>query len=284
MKLIHLTDIHMVGGGQRLYGVDPARRLNLAVDSINAEHSDAAYVVVTGDLTNWADADAYGVVAQALGRLTPKVQLLIGNHDDRDNFARAFPTAPLDENGFVQSVFETPFGRALCLDTFEPGTAVGSYCEKRLNWLTTRLEEKDDPTLLFMHHPPFKIGLHMMDQLNLKDSDTFWDAIAPHAHRIRHLFFGHAHRAINGNWRGISYSCMRGIGQQLALDLEGSDPDIPGDLAEPAYGVILLSEDSVTVHLHEFANRSPRFALLTPDGMDPDRYALDMRHDGFDEP
>ncbi|MEM8803578.1 MAG: metallophosphoesterase, partial [Pseudomonadota bacterium] len=57
MKFIHLTDTHVVGSGL-LYGQDPAERLAEAVTSINAEHSDAEFVIVTGDMTHWGDADA----------------------------------------------------------------------------------------------------------------------------------------------------------------------------------------------------------------------------------
>ena len=41
MKFIHLTDTHVIGGGRRLFGADPARRLTLAVESINRDHADA---------------------------------------------------------------------------------------------------------------------------------------------------------------------------------------------------------------------------------------------------
>lgn len=50
MKFIHLTDTHVIGKGL-LYGQDPAARLRAAVTSINTEHSDAAFVVLTGDMT-----------------------------------------------------------------------------------------------------------------------------------------------------------------------------------------------------------------------------------------
>ena len=58
MKFIHLTDTHVIGDGL-LYGQDPAARLGAAVASINAEHGDAGFVVLTGDMTHWGDAVAY---------------------------------------------------------------------------------------------------------------------------------------------------------------------------------------------------------------------------------
>ena len=55
MKFIHLTDTHVISGNQTLYGASPLNRLELAVDSINAEHDDAEYVIITGDLTHWGE-------------------------------------------------------------------------------------------------------------------------------------------------------------------------------------------------------------------------------------
>ena len=123
------------------------------------------------------------------------------------------------------------------------------------------LDHSDDPVFLFMHHPPFKTGIASMDRIMLHDAEAFHDVIAPHKARIRHLFFGHVHRAIFGTWRGISYSGMRGLNHQVALELNGAADRIAANFEPPAYGVVLLSDDQVTVHLHDFADRSERFFL-----------------------
>ena len=100
-----------------------------------------------------------------------------------------------------------------------------------------------------------------MDRIMLQDAEAFYDVIAPHKARIRHLFFGHVHRAIFGNWRGISYSCMRGLNHQVALELNGAANRIAANFEPPAYGVVMLSDDQVTVHLHDFNDGSAQFFL-----------------------
>lgn len=283
MKFIHLTDTHVIGGDRMLYGANPARRLAQAVDSINAEHADAEFVIVTGDMTHWGDDDAYEAFKAQISRLTVPLYLMVGNHDDTGAFASSFPAVARDEGGFVQYMFDTPQGLGLCLDTKSPGTHAGGYCAARLDWLRSRLETTEEPVFLFMHHPPFPVGIAGMDAIMMQDAEAFYDVLAAHAHRIRHLFFGHVHRAIFGNWRGISFSCMRGLNHQVALDLNGAATEIAGNLEPPAYGVVLVNEDCVTVHLHEFANRSPRFMLHAPENADPVCYQLDMRHQGEQE-
>ena len=48
MKIILMSDLHQIAGGE-LYGVDPKRRLQAAIDEINREHADAEAVVLLGD-------------------------------------------------------------------------------------------------------------------------------------------------------------------------------------------------------------------------------------------
>lgn len=260
MKFIHLTGTHVIGEGD-LYGQDPAARLRAAVASINADHSDAEFVVLTGDMTHWGDAAAYARFSREIRELDMPLHLMVGNHDDTQAFGEAFPETPRDENGFVQSGFDTPFGRFVLLDTKEQETHAGAYCRARQTWLARELDQTNGPVFLFMHHPPFKTSIASMDRIMLRDAEQFYDVIAPHQARIRHLFFGHVHRPIFGNWRGISYSCMRGLNHQVALELNGPDDRIAANFEPPAYGVVLVSADQVTVHLHDFADRSERLYL-----------------------
>lgn len=280
MKIIHLTDTHIVEGDQHLYGIKPRPRLAKAIDSINAEHADAAFVIHTGDMTEWGDPAAFKTLADEMARLTMPVHFIMGNHDDIGAFADTFSTVELDTNGFAQSSVETPVGRFLLLDTHIPRQSAGGYCEKRRQWLSEVLNASDAPVFLCMHHPPLPIGIFGMDQYSLQDADAFYEVLAPHKDRIRHIFFGHVHRVIFGTWRGIPYSCMRGTNHQVALDLKDENPLILGNLEPPAYGVVLIDQDNVTVHVHDFADTSPHFDLDTEDG-GYRRHSLGMRHDGY---
>ncbi len=259
MKFIHLTDTHVVGSGL-LYGQNHAERLARAVASINAEHNDADCVIVTGDMTHWGDADAYTRFAAEIKKLTVPFHLMVGNHDDTPSLMRTFPDLPRDENGFVQTVIETPLARFLLLDTKAPTGHAGAYCKSRCDWLADQLEAPG-PVFLFMHHPPFEVGIKAMDAIMMQDAGALYDVLAPHKDRIRHLFFGHVHRAIWGNWRGISYSCMRGTNHQVALDLAAPADQIKGNFEGPAYGVVLLTEDQITVHMHDFDDHNQGFHL-----------------------
>ena len=67
MKFVILTDTHFVPRGRKLYGLDPAERLAVAVEKINATHKDISFVIVTGDLAHWGEQAAYASLAGVLG-------------------------------------------------------------------------------------------------------------------------------------------------------------------------------------------------------------------------
>ena len=93
LKIIHVTDTHLVGQGTRLYGLDPHERLKKALADINRQHGDAHAIVITGDLTNWGGKEEYDALSDALETSALPLRLVLGNHDHRDRFRAAFPEA-----------------------------------------------------------------------------------------------------------------------------------------------------------------------------------------------
>ena len=258
MKFIHLTDPHLVDPARLLYGVDPRARLRLAVADINAHHGDAAFVVLTGDLTHWGQTVGYAALAEVLAGLAMPCHLVLGNHDRRDRFVEVFPRTPRDENGFVQYTVATPEGTLVILDTNGAADGSGILCERRLGWLASTLANTEGPLFLAMHHPPFDTGIDAMDAIGLVQKPAFTAVIEPHRARIRHLFFGHLHRPMCGAWRGVPFSTIRSTCHQVALVL-GPQPGLAGNLEEPQYAVVLAHADQVVVHLHDYAAAAPAY-------------------------
>jgi 3',5'-cyclic AMP phosphodiesterase CpdA len=263
---LHLTDLHVTPpGALPLYGRDPGEQLGAAIADIAARHAaggtaPAALAVVTGDLTHHGEPAAYERLRGILAGLPCPAHLMLGNHDERDAFRAAFPDAPVDANGFVQQAVATPAGRFLMLDTKIPGTHAGGLCTHRLGWLADRLAEDAAPVFLFLHHPPYRVGISAMDAIALRDAGALWEVIAPHRARIRHLFHGHLHRPIAGSWRGIPASSLRGMSHQVALDFADRTAT-PGSHEPPAYAVVRASADEVVVHSHDFLDATGGFDL-----------------------
>lgn len=258
MKLIHLSDLHMVAPGGRVHGLDPRANLDAAVADINAHHGDAALCIATGDLTHDGTPAAYAALAEALEPLHVPWRLLPGNHDDREALAARFPDVQRDAHGFIQGRVPLEGRRLLLLDTLEPGTHAGSYCERRRQWLDAELAaaaEAGEPVYLFLHHPPLDVGMPALDAMRLLDAEPLGDLLTAHGN-VRHVFFGHLHRPVAGSWRGIPFTGMRSTTFQMALDMVTADR-IAKCYEAPAYGVVLLDDARTVVHLHPIPGAHP---------------------------
>ena len=242
----------MVPRGQILHGLDTCQRLEACIEDISRNHADAELCVITGDLAHAGQREAYGDLRDCLSKLVLPTRLMVGNHDRREMLLATFPDIPVDPNGFVQARFETPAGQFLLLDTVEQGKGWGSYCSNRCEWLRSALDASaQQPVYLFMHHPPFHIGLPCVDRIGLgSDGDRIGEILAGFDN-IRHLFFGHVHRPISGSWRGIPYSTLRGTSHQVPFDFNAVEV-VPKSHEAPAYAVVYLEDGQTTVHLHDF--------------------------------
>ena len=262
MKVIHVTDTHIVSAGEKLHGLDPLERLKLCFEDIATHHGDADLCVLTGDLSDRGHTEAYILLKELLVGLPLRTCLLLGNHDHRERFCDVFSSTPRDPNGFIQWSETTPEGVLIFLDTNAMGTDEGVYCEKRHEWLLEELAKHHSrPVYLFMHHPPFDIGISDLDAMRLRDCDKFAQTLAHHTN-VKHLFFGHVHRPISGQWCGISFSALHGTNHQVPLQLN-KHPAKHGQFAycheEPSYGVVLINKNTTTVHMQPFLNRSSVF-------------------------
>jgi Icc protein len=255
MKIIQISDVHLVPDGQTLYGLDPRARLQACIAAINSQQGDADFCIFTGDLANAGQLEVYENLQECLKGLRLPYHLAIGNHDKRQNFSKIFPEVETDENGFIQFVLDFPGVRFLVLDTVEEGEHWGSYCIKRAGWLDKQLSRsKSKPVYLFMHHLPFDIGMPSQDHLRIRDAHLFSEVVSRRTN-IRHIFHGHVHRPVCGSWCGIPVSALRGTSHQVQYDLETVEP-IPLCHEPPAYAMILLRRDQTIVHYHDFLDDS----------------------------
>ena len=256
MKIIQVTDAHLVPGRREMHGVNSFERLSACIQDIELNHQDAELCVITGDLSHKGQIDAYRDLGKILSELSIPYRLMVGNHDIRANLLSVFPDVPTDPNGFIQSSIDLDAGRLIFTDTVEEGQKFGSFCMDRAQWLAAELEASQGrPVYLFLHHPPFDLGLPNMDRMRLIEGDELLArTIAPYDN-IRHIFFGHVHRPTAGSWNGVSFSSFRGTAHQVALRLEET-PLLVRSHEPPAYGVILLNEISTVVHFHDFLDQT----------------------------
>jgi 3',5'-cyclic-AMP phosphodiesterase len=247
IKIIQITDTHLCPPGRTIVGLDPAERLRTVVRSININHRDAAFCVITGDLTDQGEAGAYARFAESIADLSVPVHLLLGNHDARRPFRSTFPQAPVDENGYVQMSLDVSGISFLMLDTLDeerPGE--GLLCPARLAWLAARLDRASGrPVVIFMHHPPFSIGLRWFDGMLLSNGAELMTLLSHHRN-VLHLAFGHVHVNASGVRHGVSFSGSRGTCHKILSDPQAMQAEYVDQ--GPAYDILLIDADGVCVH------------------------------------
>ena len=250
MKIIQLTDLHLVPEGQKIHEIVPSQRFEQALANIKLRHSDLDLLVITGDLCNDGDTPSYRLLRALLEKYKLNYQLVLGNHDQREPFKGIFPETAIDPHGFIQSKMQSDGEVYLFLDTLQEGQVAGSYCEKRQDWLRNELKSHlNDPVYVFLHHPPFKVGMKEMDNCNLADGEILGEILNSHAN-VKHLFCGHLHRPLHGVWRGIPFSCQPSIVHQFTFTTE----NLPFQLIKepPIYSVITFSDWGMVVHQHQY--------------------------------
>ena len=253
MKILWFTDLHLPAPGATLWGLDAYGRVESCLEDIETHHPDADLCVITGDLADAGHVGAYQWLAGRLAAFPIETVLLIGNHDNRAAMRAHLPGLFDDGQGFVQAVRDTAMGRLVFLDTFKDGTSAGQFCEARQAWLRARLDEAgDDPVWIFMHHPPFDVGIPYMDRIKLDEHAAFAGIIR--GRNVRHLFFGHIHRACQVVWQGLPCAALPGTNHQVPLSREGLGSRY--SVEPPMYGVILIAEDQTIVHMEAWADRA----------------------------
>jgi len=263
MKFVVLTDTHFVAPGRRLYALDPAARLSAAVETINCDHPDIAFVIVAGDLAHWGDLAAYQALQESLAALHAPVISMMGNHDRRAPFRATFTDADDDGNGFVQSARRFDAATVITLDTLaeDQNTHAGRLCAARLGFMERALRQApaDRPVLLFQHHPPLALGLPHMDPIMLQDSEQEWQVFR-RSRAPDFMFFGHIHRPVSGRWRGIPFHIQRAVSHQVAFDLTIS-AYVPGTHEPPDYALVTVNGGDIVILQRSFLYDGPTFSL-----------------------
>ncbi|MEO0860248.1 MAG: metallophosphoesterase [Pseudomonadota bacterium] len=272
MKLLQFTDIHLTKEGDTIGGRDPNANFEKALDHAMVLHADAEALFITGDLSDWGDAEDYERLKKTIATLPMPVHLLIGNHDDRPKLLHTFPELAGD-GGFVHYTVPLSLGTAICLDTWGPETHAGHFCERRAAWLRDQLGRIDGAVWLFMHHNPVPIHVAPMDEIMLLDADRFAATVAPHAAKIRHIFHGHCHLPLTGSLHGVPLSAPRGTNHAGWPDFAATRLLSSAALPE-SYAVIFATPTTVISHMVEFGYSGEIKGEGTPEYADWDRMTM----------
>jgi 3',5'-cyclic-AMP phosphodiesterase len=248
--LAQLSDPHVEAGP----GDGPSSRaLAAAVAAVLRLDPAPDAVLLSGDITNNADAASYERVRDLLAPLQMPVHVLPGNHDSREALRTWFTEDP------VAGAHGAPFRYALrcgglrlvVCDTTQPGREDGRLDAGALAWLEACLaEDPSAATIVAMHHPPLLTGIGGLDAIGLPEADRLaLGAVLSRFGQVRRVVAGHVHRGAFGMLGGCGVFACPSLFQEARLELR---PDAAIALApgNPAFGVhALLAGGEVVTHI-----------------------------------
>jgi len=222
MLIAQLSDPHVCAAGLLYKGVADSNRLfSDAIRHLQQLDRQPDLVLITGDLTDEGRPQEYSMFRELLGALELPHLLMPGNHDDRENFRQAFfDLGYLPTRGALHySIDDHPI-RIVALDSCQPGKHHGLIDDEGLQWLDQTLSQnRDKPTLVAIHHPPFKSGIRYIDDYRLFDAESLESIVRAHDN-IEAIVCGHVHRAIFRRWAGTLVVACPSTCTEIALRLD----------------------------------------------------------------
>ncbi len=221
MLIAQITDLHIQPEGEKAYGiVDTNQFLAAAIAQLNRLNPQPDLIIATGDLVDEGSLAEYQALRSLLAPLQAPLYLAMGNHDHRQNFRQVFaPLAYVPATGPIQYVIEGYPVRLIVLDTLVEGASHGEIDRPRLRWLATQLDQApEQPTVIFMHHPPFLMGIPGMDRSKCRGSEALATLISRYP-AVQRVACGHVHRPIQVGWAGTIGSVAPSVAHQVALQL-----------------------------------------------------------------
>ena len=219
MLIAQITDTHIRSKGKLLHHmVHTARHLRRAIEQLERLDPRPAVVIATGDLVERGKPKEYRRLRRILDALRIPLLVIPGNHDDREALRLAFRDHPyLPQQGPLHYAVDTLPVRLVGLDTTRRKHPGAELDDERLTWLDATLAaEPRRPTFLFMHHPPFPVGVAPVDAHGFRNLDRFRALLERHPHVVR-IACGHVHRAGSAAIGSAVATTAPSTAQQLIL-------------------------------------------------------------------
>ena len=240
---IQISDTHLVADTSlESYGVNPYANLERIITHIFHLDPPPAFVMFTGDLISDDDPQSYRHLKLLTDRLPSPTYFAMGNHDLRRPFRHLFLGEDPPGSEPYYYAFDAVGYRFVVLDSLVEGEVAGELDAAQLAWLDDTLTSvSEQPTVVFMHHPPVPTGVDWLDAHAFGNGDDLLDILAKHR-QVQRVFFGHVHMPIQITERGVQFTSVPSSAYQFG-DTVTAPKVWPGS---PGYGIVHLFEGQLS--------------------------------------
>lgn len=207
--IAQISDTHLFGDRNRkINGSNSYVNLRMVLNQIQHLSQKPNLIVVTGDLSQDCTFESYQHLANLLNDTNIKYYLLPGNHDDVNVLNRVFDYNWVQDN--IDYFFDFSNWFFYVIDTSHYPEDGGRLSNKQFtNFDKSLNENKNKPTIVFMHHHPLEINSLWMDKMILKEKNEF-NQIIKRNPEVKAVLFGHIHQVfeklINSTFYGSAPS------------------------------------------------------------------------------
>ena len=255
--IIQLSDLHLLSDIESTVREVPTWRTLSEVLSVIRQRDEGEFqLVITGDLAQAGERVAYERLAEWLQEWRPRCLVVPGNHDHRSTLRDVFDLPRASSAEDPDSIcFSEPLGewRLIGVDSQIPGEVGGALSAGQLEWLESELaSQSQQPTILFMHHPPFSVDSTWADAIGLANQEAFWQTIERFP-QVRSVVSGHVHQ---------QYSAIRGdvlclTTPATSFQFKPGSESAQFDPVSPGFRLLVLREGRVDTEVV----RLPRLAF-----------------------
>ena len=240
---IHVSDTHLVADTSlEAYGVNPHDNLERIIARISRLNPPPTFVMFTGDLISDDEPQSYRHLKLLTDRLPSPAYFAMGNHDLRRPFRHVVlgEESPGSEPHYY--TFDAAGYRFVVLDSLIEGQVAGALDAAQLTWLDATLTDgSQQPTVVFMHHPPVPTGVDWLDAYTFGNRDDLLAILAQHR-QVQRVFFGHVHMPIQITERGVPFTSVPSSAYQFGDTVTA--PKVWS--GSPGYGIVHLFEGQLS--------------------------------------
>lgn len=246
LRIIQISDTHLYAQpGRQVWGVDVDNSLAAVLERLKARHCPADLVLVTGDLAQEADAEAYRRLRTALEPLDTPVYCLAGNHDITAILAQTLNAYPVWwKRHVIQGTWQF-----ILLDSTVPASPAGHLAEAELAFLADTLNTHPQYALVCLHHQPLPIGSPWLDTMTVANGAALFAILDRHP-QVRAVIWGHVHQSFSGRRKRMMLLSAPSTCVQFKPEWATPEPDT----VPPGYRWFELYPDGTLVTDVERAN------------------------------
>lgn len=205
--LAQVTDSHLLAQTTaELRGCNPWSSLKTVLEDVVRCNPDG--LLLTGDLAEQGESEAYGHLVSAISPLGLPTYWLPGNHDRLPVLRQTFQDLPLSQG--LTSIDLGPW-QLILLDSVLPHVQFGEgyLSAQELQQLQAYLQSQPNkPTLIALHHHPVPVGIDWVDQMQVQNAHELLTLVKQFSN-VKLVVFGHIHHEFQQQFdSGLSfYGC-----------------------------------------------------------------------------